>query len=512
MPQPSSAGGTIQGAETTVGTNISFISKKSSIGGITGVSTKTLYVKQQVNYTGPNAGSINLVSPGAGGDLTLAVWSPTEKLWKVKTDTNFFGVGLNQSERESIAKKLNNDLATKTALRKDLDNTINKSLSDTQKNKLFPTTAATKPENSPTGGPNAPNSGSAAAANGAAGASGTPAFTEADNTAIKDLISKSVKSRTSYPTSIYRYPLSGADLNSNDFIEFKMVRYIPNDKLSVFGVSGDGGDTSFIDTALPDATTRQSSNVVSLATINLPVPGNMQDSNPVNWASSDLNALEAYGAQAAVKIMGSDNGFKAAGSVIKDAGNKLKDPTTGTAVQAIAMNTILKGLLGKNLLTRSTGAIVNPNSELLFTGPSLRTFQFTYRMTPRSENEANEVKKIIRVFKQGSSVKKAANGIFLASPNVFTITPKFVTNKLVGGKIVGEKVVPHPFLNRFKLCALTSISVNYTPDGSYMTYANGSMVSYEMSLSFSELDPIFDDDYTSFDGDNEASASYSIGY
>ena len=294
-----------------------------------------------------------------------------------------------------------------------------------------------------------------------------------------------------------------------------MVRYVPNDKLSVFGVSGGENGTTFaggLATDLNDATTRQAASSQTLAKICLPVPGNMQDSNPVNWAGADLNALEAYGAQAAAGIMGSDNGFKAAGDVVRDVGNKLKDPTTGTAVQAVAMNAILKGLTGKNLLTRSTGAIINPNSELLFTGPSLRSFQFTYRMTPRYQREAEEVKNIIRIFKQGSSVKKAANGIFLASPNVFKISPKFVQNEIQNGKIVSSTSVDHPFLNKFKLCALNNIAVNYTPDGSYMTYANGSMISYEVVLSFSELDPIFDDDYTKADGDNEKSASYSIGY
>ena len=57
----------------------------------------------------------------------------------------------------------------------------------------------------------------------------------------------------------------------------------------------------------------------------------------------------------------------------------------------------------------------------------------------------------------------------------------------------------HPYLNRFKECALTSCTVDYTPDGTYMTYGNDnsepSMTAYRMTLQFGELEPIFDDEY-----------------
>ena len=520
MPVPNSSVDTSgAGGETSVGTRISLktLGRPNRVTREAPIIDSAYYVKQQITYTGPNAGSINLVKPSPGGDITLAVWSPSKKKWEVKEENNFLNEGLNKTQRIDLQKKLNSDPATKNALRKDLDKTIDKSLTQAQQDKLFPKTSAEKPESSPSGGPNASGGAGATAGGPGGGAAGAnaPTFTEADNSALKDQISKSAKARTAYNKTTYRYPLSGADQNSNDYIQFEMVRYVPNDKLSVFGVSGGENGTTFaggLSTDLDDATTRQAASSQTLATICLPVPGNMQDSNPVNWAGADLTALEAYGAQAAAGIMGSDNGFKAAGDVVRDVGNKLKDPTTGTAVQAVATNAILKGLTGKNLLTRSTGAIINPNSELLFTGPSLRSFQFTYRMTPRYQREAEEVKNIIRIFKQGSSVKKAANGIFLASPNVFKISPKFLQNEIQNGKIISSKSVDHPFLNKFKLCALNNIAVNYTPDGSYMTYANGSMISYEVVLSFSELDPIFDDDYTKADGDNEKSASYSIGY
>ena len=39
------------------------------------------------------------------------------------------------------------------------------------------------------------------------------------------------------------------------------------------------------------------------------------------------------------------------------------------------------------------------------------------------------------------------------------------------------------------------MNMSYTPDGNYSTYYDGGMTSYQMTLSFQELEPVFDDDY-----------------
>ena len=79
--------------------------------------------------------------------------------------------------------------------------------------------------------------------------------------------------------------------------------------------------------------------------------------------------------------------------------------------------------------------------------------------------------------------KRSQNGkLFLESPNVFKLKYFFKNGR------------EHPFLNKIKICALRSFDVQYTPDGSYMTYDDGSMTSYQMSLNFGELNPIYNDE------------------
>ena len=47
-------------------------------------------------------------------------------------------------------------------------------------------------------------------------------------------------------------------------------------------------------------------------------------------------------------------------------------------------------------LQRETGKMINNNMELLFNGPTLRTFQFTFKLRPRSESEAELCRGIIK--------------------------------------------------------------------------------------------------------------------
>ena len=104
-------------------------------------------------------------------------------------------------------------------------------------------------------------------------------------------------------------------------------------------------------------------------------------------------------------------------------------------------------------MTRTTGMIFNPNLELLFDKPTLRGFQFSFDLVPRSKNEAEEVVKIIRFFKQGMSPIRSESNLFLLSPNVFQV--HYVLN--------GDGSNDHPYTGKMKECAMTKTSLLITP-------------------------------------------------
>ena len=142
----------------------------------------------------------------------------------------------------------------------------------------------------------------------------------------------------------------------------------------------------------------------------------------------------------------------------------------------------------KNLLSRTEGAIINPNLELLFSGPKLRQFSFVYLLTPRDEIEAKQIVNIIRVFKQASSVQRTEQMIFLRTPNTFQVTYH------KGGVKEGDDN-NHPYIGKMKECAMTSVSVEYTPANVYATFEGGYMTQYRLTLTMQELEPVYNDDY-----------------
>jgi hypothetical protein len=56
---------------------------------------------------------------------------------------------------------------------------------------------------------------------------------------------------------------------------------------------------------------------------------------------------------------------------------------------------------------------------------------------------------------------------------------------------------PHKYLNKFKECAMTTLTTQYTPDGNYATFETGHMVAYSITMGLQELEPVFSSDYGS---------------
>ena len=248
-----------------------------------------------------------------------------------------------------------------------------------------------------------------------------------------------------------------------------------------------------------DTNTRLKSNQIIKYYVELPAPQEINDSNSVTWGDDKLNALQLAGLTLAQDAIagGSENAVEMAQSAMailqrginipgltQDTQNAIKASISGAAINALGAN-----VSAGSILSRSTGQILNSNLELLFQGVNLRTFPFTFTFSPRNSKEADVVKAIIKSLKASMSPKAgdyngSAQGIFLKSPDLFQL--KYLHD--------GED---HPFLNSFKLCALTGMQVNYTNAGTYASYGDGTPVNIRMNLNFKEINPIYHEDYSS---------------
>ena len=279
--------------------------------------------------------------------------------------------------------------------------------------------------------------------------------------------------RTQFPTIIHP-----ADLGSSkqDVIRFDMHEYVPGE-LSGTTV-GDGGLKGF-------GFNSGSNNLgPSIGSVTLPIPSGITDQNKADWGSNSMTALDIAKADIA-KTAIFDGLQKGVGKF--DEYIKKVQANTGDTVSAVgnAFAAAAAGVDAQALLSRTTGMVMNPNMELLFKGPTLRPFSFKFKLTPRGQTEAENIIQIIRFFKQGSAPIRSQSNLFLKSPHVFRIT--YIHR--------GEKGELHKKLNAFKTCALQGFGVNYTPTGNYATYQDGTMVAYDINMSFTEIVPIFNDDY-----------------
>jgi hypothetical protein len=299
----------------------------------------------------------------------------------------------------------------------------------------------------------------------------TPAAVPVD---LKKETESSKKTRKSYPN--LRYPIDLAN-TKQDVIKFTMLEYQPKKFSDLKDNAGLGGFS-------PRDDKRN-----GIGSVILPIPSGISDTNSCEWGSDSMNALEAVAANAA--LTGITKGLGAGADVIGDAAGGVAKNTkeVGTGLAAFFAGLATNVDAGK-ILKRTEGAVLNPNMELLFNGPTLRPFSFTFKMSARSNKEAKQIIGIIRFFKQGMSPQKSESNLFLKSPNTFKIQYLHLGTD-------------HPYIGRIKECALQSVTVSYTPEGQYATFYDGVMVSYEMQMQFTELEPIFNDDYGKGTGSSE---------
>ena len=281
----------------------------------------------------------------------------------------------------------------------------------------------------------------------------------------------------------FRYPLTKLE-SRDDYLKISFLEYFPPG-FSQSGFAAPSSDDTY------DVGGGKSTKGL-MGTAILPIPDDIRTSNTAQWGASSLNPVQAAvldlaqkGVEDISKINIPNSIRKALDAAYSASGQKFFQ----AAGISVAANILMGGKsdLGENL-SRYTGAIFNSNIELIFTSVNLREpFGFTFDIVPRSKKESDMVKSMIVAFKKHSAPKKnstdvAAQGLFLRAPDVFKL-------EYMNGS------QPHPYLNKFKICACNGVVVNYTGSGTYATYDDATPVHMQLTLSFQELTPIYAEDY-----------------
>ena len=274
------------------------------------------------------------------------------------------------------------------------------------------------------------------------------------------------------------YPQSIAS-SKQDRIVFKM-KYISGSRNINFDKSG-----------IPLGLGKRNTISITSGSVTLPIPGGISDSNTVKYENDSLGVVDALKFGAALNPVGAaEAGIDLLGKALNSSPDQLRDALKGDTgsnlISALRIKLAQAAVGRKGLFSRIGGGILNPNLELLFQAPEMRSFRFSFTMSARSRTEATQIKKIIRFFKQGMSVKRSTDKIFIVSPNTFKIN-----------YILGNTGNDHPSIGRIKECALTDLNTTYGNGSTYMTFDDPekTLTTYKIDMTFKELEPISEDDY-----------------
>ena len=293
-----------------------------------------------------------------------------------------------------------------------------------------------------------------------------------------------------------RYPHDMLIDEAEDFVMFDFYDYKPpfQGKKSVDDVGGESianltlGDynaTGFAGEYFKDKAYPQ---------ILLYMPQDIQDAFAAKWEGKKFGQITT-GLLASAGQEGNIDKLKSAGKTLDTALKKSMVESAASIVTGLAQKITGDTISAGDLFGGISGVARNPNVEVLFQSMELRTFDLTFKMSPFDDQDALRIEAIIKIFKQamlpqynlGKDVEvfgrdnDALDAGFIQVPKVCAVNFMRGSNR-------------NRFLPRYKMCAITDVNVNYTPDNVYATIDRNMPVATELKLSFMETKLVFSED------------------
>jgi hypothetical protein len=221
-------------------------------------------------------------------------------------------------------------------------------------------------------------------------------------------------------------------------------------------------------------------------TIGLYMPEDVSSHYNAKWGGRDFSPLGAalLGSTGSMVANGLEAGVKRS---IKNV-----DSLKGGLMPWFAAKAIQEGMNGipgfgggvsiNDVLASTQGTILNPNTEVLYDGPDLRTFGLTFKMTARNEDESKDIQNICNTFKKVMLPKAAKEAqVFVKVPMIVEVTFKNKSEK-------------NKWVTQYKRCAIGSVDINYTADGAWSTFESGAPTAVILTVQFMELKLLFSDE------------------
>ena len=210
------------------------------------------------------------------------------------------------------------------------------------------------------------------------------------------------------------------------------------------------------------------------------MPASVQVTYGADYTDTDIGGITGDALDAYNKFV--EGNYKGASEAIFRIPEGAKDSLSNVLLSSVGA---LPGMGGaKEVSEMQSGEIITDRVELAFKGIQKRGFSYTFKMIPKNEREADEIRKIVFAFKANMLPEFVAgrSGRRLVVPNTFDIQYQYMG-------------VSNEYLHHISTCVLENMSVTYGGDR-YKTFNASSKgdgappVETSITLQFKELELI----------------------
>jgi hypothetical protein len=212
---------------------------------------------------------------------------------------------------------------------------------------------------------------------------------------------------------------------------------------------------------------KQQSKLQTLQTIIMPMPdgSGINDHQSFGWNTAPMGIVGlGYENLAALGTTVSDVA-NASGLGDKSRALMKQGGDVGAYLASSALQSVGGGIVGSNLATlggQVIGAVVNPGMSTFFDGIRFRNFSFTWTFAPKDETESLLIRRIINAFKVNSLPTFSSTSAIFNYPLI--VKPKYSLNSDPDNT---------GYITDFRYCAITDISVKYSPQGEAPSFYSG---------------------------------------
>lgn len=224
-----------------------------------------------------------------------------------------------------------------------------------------------------------------------------------------------------------------------------------------------------------------------IGALQLPIPNQLADTHSAQYSQGNMSVNIGGAAGRALSGAVLEQGMRSFENTsqnsnvldkVMQAYRNINTNDVASGAGSISMSSLLAAGLNAplntgNIASALTGLTTNPFMSLLYQNPIFKTHQFSWRFIPRTPEESENVRKIVRTFQYHMLPTMSQSYILFGYPSMAIIT-----------------LAPtDTYLYKFKPCVITSFTANYAPTGpSFYKGGKAAPAAVEISVNLHEIE------------------------